>query len=77
MSQQENLTDAEKMKLATEGIESFVSKFGPDDIYRTVLLDIILERLYGEDIHLPQPEGQEGRQVSDDSTGSCPTYEIK
>lgn len=76
MSQQDNLTDEEKARLATEGIASFVANFGKDDIFRTVLLDIILERLYGENIHLPGEEGQKGDQTNNNSDGTCPTYEI-
>jgi hypothetical protein len=77
MSQQDNLTDKEKMMLATEGIRSFVEQFGEDDVFRSILLDILMERLYGEDIHLPRQAGQEGDQNHHNGPGTCPADEGK
>lgn len=56
----DKLTDQEKMATSLEGINSFLNNFGENDTVRTILINILLEKIYGEkdDLHLLGEAGQ-------------------
>jgi hypothetical protein len=44
----ENLTDEQKLKEAAETINSFLDSLGPNDVYKQIFLEVLLEEIYGE-----------------------------
>lgn len=71
MSSDDKLTDKEKMTMSLEGINSFLNNFGENDTVRTILMEIILEKIYGQkdDLHLLSEKRQEGNQNSSSNAG--------
>ncbi len=70
---------AEKAHLAMKG---FVDQFGPNDLCKEALIDVLLEAIYdqpiGDDLDLPGEKGQEDDSHSNDGGGrEMPTYEIE
>jgi hypothetical protein len=45
---QDELTDEQKLMLAADTINSFLDGLGQNDIYKQILLEVLLEEIYGE-----------------------------
>lgn len=78
------LDDKQKAEQSQEAIEDFAKLFGPNDLCKEALFDVLLELIYNydeyerDDIHLPSSQRQEDNQVADDGrNGQMPTYEIE
>ena len=77
-----NQSDKSKAERAHKALKGFVDQFGPNDLCKEALIDVLLEIIYdqpnGDDLDLPSEERQEEHQNSDDrGNRQMPTYEIE
>ena len=50
----EDLTDEEKLRAAADTLNVFFDSLGPNDIYKQIFLEILLEEIYGEKCDLSE-----------------------
>ena len=75
------LTDKQKAEMSHKAMQDFASSFGPNDLCKEAMFDVLLEIIYdydGDDLYLPSPTGQENDKLDNDSgKRKMPTYEIE
>lgn len=47
-----NIPVQEKVKAANEAFESFLDSLGPNDVYKQIFLEVLLEEIYGHRVDL-------------------------
>jgi len=71
------LSDAEKLRRANEAVQGFVDQFGPNDIVKLALIDVLLEEIYGDSVPVPSPAEQESNQDRSNHARRVFTYKIE
>jgi hypothetical protein len=50
----DDLTDEQKLVAAADTLGSFLDMLGPNDIYKRIFLEVLLEEIYGEPCDLSE-----------------------